>query len=123
MDSYRASKAWHLGRELAREVQDLVKQLPPDGSNLPGYMRKTSVAVPLYIASSITKKLYADKLECYVQARDAAVQLQEHLSLARDMKYLEQQTFEALAAKAIEAQNILTVLIRKASYEMAQTKE
>jgi four helix bundle protein len=123
MDSYRASKAWHLGRELAREVQAVVKLLPEDGSNLPGYMRRSSVAVPLHIASSVSKKLHEERLECYVQAREAAIQLQEHLSLARDMKYIEKQAFDTMAAKAIETQNILTILIRKVSYEMAQAKE
>jgi four helix bundle protein len=123
MDSYRASKAWHLGRELAREAQAVVKQLPEDGSNLPGYMRRSSVAIPLHIASSVSKKLHHEKLECYVQARDAAIQLQEHLSLAKDMNYIETHAFEAMAAKTIEAQNILSVLIRKVSYEMAQAKE
>lgn len=123
MDSYKASKAWHLGRELVREIQAVVRELPDDGSNLPGYLRRSSVAIPLHIASSVSKKLQEEKLECYVQAREAAIQLQEHLSLAKDMKYIESQAFEAMAAKAIEAQNILTILIRKVSYEMARAKE
>lgn len=123
MDSYRASKAWHIGHDLANEVQAVVKSLPADGSNLPGYLRRSSVALPLHVASSIPKKLQQEKLDCYVKAREAAIQLQEHLSLARDLQYIEHQTFEAMAGKAIEAQNILTILIRKVSYEMSQAKE
>jgi four helix bundle protein len=123
MDSYKASKAWHIGQELAREVYHLVKQLPNDGSNVPGNLRKTSVAIPLHIAASVTKKAQKEKLECYVQAREAVIQLQDHLKLAKSVDYIEHELHRELAEKAIEAQNLLTFLIRKLSYELAAAKE
>lgn len=123
MDSYRASKVWHLGQEIAREVHAVVKQLPDDGSNLPGYMRKSSVSIPMHVASSISKKKLQEKLDCYVNARQAAIDLTEHLKQAKDVKYIESEVFKELASKTIEAQNLLTILIRKTHYDMAAAKE
>jgi four helix bundle protein len=108
-----------MGHELANELHRIIKTLPQDGSNLPGTMRVTSVRIPYAIAGSISKKQPHEKLTHYVEAREAASDLQKHLMLAKNIEYIEEQVFEALASKAIQIEHILSALIRKARYDMA----
>jgi four helix bundle protein len=113
MDSYKASKAWHVGHDLAIAVYGLAQRLPDnDEFNLAEHLRRTSAAASSRIAESIERQLEHEKLACYKLAREAVVELQEHLSLARDLQYIEQQVFEELAGKAITAHNLLSGLIR-----------
>jgi four helix bundle protein len=113
MDSYKASKAWHVGHDLAIEVHRLAQQLPAnDEFNLAVHLRRTSSAAPLKIAKSVEHALEHEKLACYQGAREAVIELQELLSLARDLHYIEQGVFDELAAKAVTAHNLLSNLIR-----------
>jgi four helix bundle protein len=108
-----------MGHELAAELHGIIKNLPQDGSNLPGTIRVTSVRIPYAITSSVSKKHPHEKLPHYIEAREAASDLQKHLMLARDIEYIEEQVFEAMADKAIQIEHILSALIRKARYDMA----
>jgi four helix bundle protein len=113
MDSYKASKAWHVGHDLAINVHRLARRLPVnDEFNLAVHLRRTSSAAPLRIAESVKRTPEHEKLACYKQAREAVIELQELLSLARDLHYIEQQAFEELANKAITTHNLLSGLIR-----------
>ena len=116
MDSYKASKAWHFGHSLALDVHEVAKQLPQaDKFHLAEALREVSVIAPAKIAESIERKLRQEKLECYTVARDAVNQLQVHLSLARDLRYIEQNVYEELSQKAIVAYQLLSSLIRSTS--------
>lgn len=116
MDSYKASKAWHFGHDLAIDVHALSKQLPKnDEFDLARHLCRTSASAPLKIAESIERSLERDRLACYKLAREAVIELQEQLSLARDLHYIEQEAFDGLAAKAITTQNLLSGLIRSLS--------
>jgi four helix bundle protein len=108
-----------MGHELAAELHGIIKTLPQDGSNLPGTIRVTSVRIPYAITGSVSKKHPHEKLPHYIEAREAASDLQKHLMLARDIEYIEEQVFEAMADKAIQIEHILSALIRKARYDMA----
>ncbi len=113
MDSYKVSKAWHVGRVLAADVLELARQIPEtEHYGLSGHLRRTSATVPVTIAESVKHTLHAKKLECYHLAREALVELQEHLQLARDRGYIEQRAFEDMAGRAISAYRLLTSLIR-----------
>lgn len=114
MDSYKTSKAWHFGHSLALDVHKMAKQIPADDEfGLAEHIKRVAAAGPLMITESLERNLEKDKLECYRLAREAMIELQEHLSLARDLHYIEYSVFKDLADKAITAQNILSSLIRR----------
>jgi four helix bundle protein len=113
MDSYKASKIWHIGHDLAILVYGMTQQLPEnDEFGLAEHLRRTSATVSHKIAESVERSLEHEKLASYKLAREAVIELQEHLSLARDLHYIEQHAFEELAAKAITTHNLLSGLIR-----------
>lgn len=116
MDSYKTSKAWHFGNSLAQDVHRVASQLPKtDEFNLAEALREVSLVGPTKIAESIERTLRHEKLECYRQAREAINQLQVHLSLARDLHYIEQSLYEELSGKAIIAYQLLNSLVRSIS--------
>ena len=122
MDSYKTSKAWHIGHKLAIEVHHLVRRLPEDDEfNLAVHLRRTSSAAPLKIAESVERSLENEKLACYKVAREAMIELQELLSLARDLHYIEQQVFDELASQAVATHNLLSGLIRSLTDDKSTT--
>jgi four helix bundle protein len=113
MDSYKTSKAWHFGHRLAYDVHQLAKNLPEsDVFGLAEALRRVSVIAPTKIAESVNYKLHEDKVSCYLAAREATNQLQVHLSLARDLRYIEQELYEELSERAIVAYKLLSAVIR-----------
>ncbi|MDL2363542.1 MAG: four helix bundle protein [Patescibacteria group bacterium] len=114
MDSYRLSKAWHLAHSVAIDVHALARELPKsDHYNIHEEIRIASARVPLTIEAS-TKKKSHEKLKHYKIARFAATELHDVLMLAREQQYIEKQVFTDLASRTIEAQQLLTSLIRSA---------
>ncbi|MDB5170757.1 MAG: hypothetical protein JWO35_451 [Candidatus Saccharibacteria bacterium] len=123
MDSYKASKAWHISHNLATDVHELARGIPhSDHYNLNAQLRRASATVPTSIAESVEHALHHKKLECYHLARDAVVELQEQLQLARDRSYVDQQTFEDLAGRAISTYHVLTSLIRSTKQSLTATE-
>ncbi len=124
MDAYTVSKAWHIGHELAIDIHKLAKQLPAeDKFNLEKHLRRTSAAGPLKLAESLEKKLLHEKLHCYHAAREAMIELHEHLIRARDHKYIERDLFQELASRAISVQRLLSFLIRKTKQDIMTATE
>ena len=119
MDSYRVSKAWHISHLLAAEIHELVLALPESERELAGQLRQASVAAYHSLAMSVGKELQKEKLKHYGVARDAAIELQGHLLSAREKKHITADTFQDMAGRAIETQQIMTGLIRKVSRELA----
>jgi four helix bundle protein len=107
-----------MSHELAEDIKKVIQTFP-EGESLRSHLRVSSATIPHNIAASVGKKQAKEKLKHYHQARQASVQFQEHLMLARSFKYIEKRTFEDLAAKAIEAQQLLTSLIRTLSQDVA----
>jgi four helix bundle protein len=114
VSAYKISKAWHIGHDLAIAIHKTVRDMPGgDSSELAVHMRRSAATAPLKLAESIELSARHEKLACYQAARDALVDLQQHLSLAYDVHYIERQLHDELAGKAIAAHQLLNTLIRK----------
>ncbi len=123
MDSYKVSKAWHVSHNLATDVLKLARGIPKsDHYNLGTQLRRSASTVPITIAESVDHNVHHKKLECYSLARESVEQLQEHLQLARDRSYIDQQTFEDMAGRAINTYHLLTSLIRSTNQSIASAE-
>lgn len=110
---YKASKAWHMGHELAGEIQQLVERIPTNPDfDIADRMRHLAILTPERIADSIGLGLRHEKIKAYRVARAACTELQEHLSLARDLHYIDDRLYQQLAAKAIAIYRLLSALIQ-----------
>jgi four helix bundle protein len=113
MSSYQLSKAWHHGHRLAIAVHQLSWQLPKnDEFKLALNLRRASAIAPTKLQESLEQSTTHDKLRSYEAARRAVIEVQEHLSLARDLHYIDEQLFRILARQAIVAQRTLTEMIQ-----------
>ena len=123
MESYKISKAWHLGHEVAESIHYLMKLLPEDAKQIAGELRCYSASVPHLITASVAKKSKVHKLKCYEYAREATVDLLEVLDRARNQKYIDQKYYDEQAKKVIEAQKQLTHVIRKVKMDLATAEK
>lgn len=112
MDSYRASKAWHLSQSVAVDLHAHVSRLKKsEVHRIHHDMKHLSAWVPLHIQTGLVHEKH-HRLEHYTEARETAAELQEVLMSARDYKLIEHKQFNDLAKRTIEAQKLLTDLIR-----------
>ncbi len=110
---YKASKAWHMGHDLAADIRRLVKDIPVDQEiDLAARIHHLAAMTSQQIAESVECNLAHEKIKAYRTARAACKALQEHLSVARDLHYIDNQVYEHLAAKAIMIYRLLTNLIQ-----------
>ena len=117
MDSYRISKAWHISCEVAEEVQFLVVLLPRDGLVMRGLMEQLSATIPDVLTKSVDQKDKSVKLKFYIHASQSANQLLHHLGKVRELNYVEEEYYQALAAKVIEMEKQLNNVINKTKQE------
>lgn len=123
MASYKVSKAWHFGHSLAVDVHELSWQLPkPDEFNLAVHLRRTSALAPQKVQESLEYTQPQHQLSCYEAARQALIELHEHLTLAWDVHYIDEQLYKALATKSIIAQRELTTMIQAIKKEQYGTE-
>lgn len=112
MDSYKVSKAWHLGHDLAADIQQLARYLSSTELELAGKIRHFAAMTPQKIAESVECSLEHERVKAYKIARAACRELQQHLSLARDLHYIDEQVYQQLADKAIMVYRLLSELIQ-----------
>jgi four helix bundle protein len=110
---YKASKAWHIGHDLAADIRQLAEHLSANKeSDLADTMLHLATMAPQKIAESLDYSLQHEKLKAYRVARAAVKELQEHISLARDLHYIDHEAEARLAAKAIAIYRLLSALIQ-----------
>lgn len=120
MDSYKLSKAWHIGHKLAVTVHELARGIPhSDHYKLNIQLRRASASVPLLLEESLAATSHPDKHRCYNLAREAAAELHEHLLLARERQYIDQASFKQVAGQSIDVYHLLTSVIR--AHQIANT--
>lgn len=123
MASYKVSKAWHFGHSLAVDIHKLSWKLPnPDEFDLAVHMRRTAAIAPQKVQESLEHAAPQHRLTCYEAARAALIELQEHLTLARDVHYIDEKLYTMLATKAIVAQRELTTMIQTIKKEQYGTQ-
>jgi four helix bundle protein len=113
MESYRLSKAWHLAHSVALEIRSFAAELPKsDHYNTHRDICRASAVVPMAIKESLRQEQPHIRLQHFEVAREATRDLHEVLMLAHEQRYIETALFKKLAQQTIEAQQILTGLIR-----------
>jgi four helix bundle protein len=77
--------------------------------------------VPLAIKESLQHQQPLKRLQHFQVAREATQELHEVLMLAHERKYIDTDLFKRLAKQTIEAQQILTGLIRSINQRTVAT--
>lgn len=104
---------WQQGHKLVLEVYNATKGFPKEELfALISQVRRAVVSITCNIAEGFSRTSYKDKAHFYSIALGSLTETQNLLLIARDLGYINKTQFDSLAAKTVEIQKMLTVLIK-----------
>jgi len=105
--------AWSKGHELVLEVYEITKKFPKEEIfGITNQLRRCAVSITSNIAEGFSRKTYKDKIQFYSIALGSLTELQNQLLIARDVKYIDIETFKNMADKSVIVHKLINGLIK-----------
>jgi len=103
---------WQEARELASNVYQETKVFPASEQfGITNQIRRSVVSIAANIAEGFGRRTKADRTHFYDMARGSLAELQSHLIISVDIKYLAEKSFRTLVEQSVECNKMLTGLI------------
>lgn len=112
--SFRMLDAWKEGHKLVLLVYRITKSFPKEEIfGLVSQMRRCAISITSNIAEGFSRQSYKEKVQFYAMALGSVTELQNQLLIARDVGFINQNTFQQLAEQTIIVHKIINGLIKK----------
>jgi four helix bundle protein len=122
MQNFRNLQVWQKAHKLALETYRVTNDFPRDELfGLRNMMRKTSIDVPAYIAEGSSKSSDAEFAKSLSAALGFANRLEYYALMAHDLKFLDENLYEAYASELTEVKKMLAGFNRRLSSENASS--
>lgn len=106
-------KAWQEGHGLLLRVYEISRGFPKsEDYGLSSQMRRSAVSVTSNLAEGFSRDSYADKAHFYVIAHGSLTELENQIIIAKDVGYIQESEFHALAIQLLLVYRIIAGLIR-----------
>lgn len=113
-DSFRDLIAWQKAMALVTDIYAATASFPPQEMyGLTNQVRRAAVAIPSDIAEGKGRLSKKEYLQMLARARGSSFEVQTQLEIARNLKFLRNETFKDLEARAAEVGRLLNGLITK----------
>ncbi len=114
MKDFRRLKVWEKAHQLTLAVYKTTAGFPREESyGLTGQLRRASVSVPANIAEACGRRSSREMAKFLQIGMGSASEMEYELLLARDLGYLEGQSYLGLQMSVIEVEKMLGSLLRK----------
>jgi four helix bundle protein len=115
---FRQLKVWQKSHELVLELYQSTASFPrSEAYGLTAQIRRAAVSIPSNIAQGCGRYGDAELARfCHI-ASGSASELEYHLLLARDLKFIRPDDYEKLMQQTIEIKRMLTAFVQKLSAE------
>ncbi len=111
--SFTELRVWQEAHKLTLDVYRCTETFPSQESfGLTSQLRRSTSSVAANITEGFERGSKKDFAHFLIIARGSLAETQNHLLLARDLSYLQQDQFNQLAAKTIKVHKLLNSLIR-----------
>lgn len=105
--------AWQKGHELVLKVYKITNQFPEsENYGVTSQIQRAVTSITANIAEGFARFYFKDKIRFYYQARGSAVEVQNFLLIARDLKYIDNDQCAELGEIANETAKPINGLIR-----------
>lgn len=112
--SFKDLQAWKEGHKLVIMVYDASREFPEDEKfGLISQIRRSAVSITSNIAEGFSRGSYKDKANFYSIALGSLTEAQNQLEIAKDLKYLDEQSFKGLDYQVITVSKLCNGLIKK----------
>ena len=114
MQDFRKLKVWEKNHNLTLEIYKSTESFPvPEIYGLASQIRRSCSSIPANIAEGCGRKSDAEFARFLQIAMGSASELEYHLLLARDLKFLKDSDYKKLDKGTIEIKQMLATLIKK----------
>ena len=114
MKDFRSLKSWGKAHDLTLKVYSATKAFPRDETfGLMSQLRRACASIPANIAEGCGRSGDAELARFLSIAAGSASEVEYHLLLAHDLKYLSQAEYGKLDAEVNELKRMLTAFIQK----------
>jgi len=111
--SFKDLNAWKVGHELVLLIYKYTKKFPSEERfGLTSQLRRAFVSITSNIAEGFSRNTYKDKLNFYCVAQGSNTELQDQITIAFDVGYLNQKEYEIIESKSIDVHKIISGLIK-----------
>lgn len=111
--SFRELLVWQRSYALALKIYRATSDFPKhEQYGLTGQMRRACVSIPSNIAEGYTRGHTTEYIRFAGMAYGSLAELQTQLMLARDLEYMNTETYDDLCAGYEELERMLAALIR-----------
>jgi len=114
MEDFKDLKVWHKAHELTIIIYERTRSFPKDELyGLTSQIRRASGSIGANIAEGCGRRSDPEMRRFVQIARGSASELEQHLLLARDLRFLEQSDFTELTGRVLEIQRMLAALAQR----------
>lgn len=114
MQSFRALKVWEKGHHLTLAIYEASAAFPRDERfGLTSQIRRASSSVPANLAEGCGRGSDQDFARFVQIAMGSASELEYHLQLALDLRFIESTAYHRLIGQVIEIKKMLASLLNK----------
>jgi four helix bundle protein len=118
MKNFRDLKVWQKAHELAIQIYRATSKFPKEELYaITSQMRRAAASVPANIAEGCGRGSDADFGRFLQMAMGSASELEYHLLLAHDLKYIGQISYKELDKSVSEVKKMLASLLKKLNAE------
>ena len=123
MKSFRDLKVWEKSHELALAAYDATANFPrQEMFGLVSQIRRCASSIPANIAEGCGRRGNGEFHRFLQIAMGSASELEYHLLLSRDLKFLDAELYASLNSRVEEVKRMLSSLIRKVDEERSKLK-
>jgi len=114
MRDFKKLRVWEKAHSLTIRVYRVTKDFPSDERfGLTSQLRRASASIPTNIAEGCGRNGERELLNFMGIAAGSASEVEYQLILARDLNYINPETYRDLIAQIIEIKKMLTVFMKR----------
>lgn len=108
--------AWKKSHAFVLKIYTLVKTFPREEIyGLSDQMRRAAVSITSNIAEGFYRRTSEDKNHFYYNSLSSVGEIQNQLLIARDLHYIEKNSFQEIAVDSVEIHKLINSLIKSSS--------
>jgi four helix bundle protein len=114
ISKYTDLQVWQKARILVKDIYELTKLFPRyEQFGLADQMRRAAISIPSNIAEGFGRNSSKEFRQFLNIARGSCAELQTQVTLAKDLVYIDDKTFESNDAAIVEIYKMLNALIKR----------
>ena len=112
--SFTDLEAWKEGHKLVLLIYKITVNFPKDEMyGLISQMRRSAISITSNIAEGFSRHSFKEKVQFYSITQGSLTELQNQLLIAKDVGFLDKNTFSTIAEQSIKVSKITNGLVKK----------